>query len=138
MTVTIATAAFDGPEVRGLLAHLPWGVGDLTAAEFAAPDGAAFVAFADGVPVGCVGVRRLRAEVGEVKRLFVLPAVQRRGVARALLGELESAARALGYRELWLDTHDAGPADLFRSIGYAEIPAYTDHQWARYWFAKRL
>ena len=69
--------------MRGLLAQLPWRVGDLTAAEFAAPGGATLVASSDGAPVGCVGVRRLRAEIGEVQRLFVLPAVQRRGVARA-------------------------------------------------------
>lgn len=138
VTVTIAAAAFDGPEVRALLAELPWGVGDLTAAEFTAPDGAILTAVADGVPVGCVGVRRLTPETGEVKRLFVLPAAQRRGIARALLAELEPVAAALGYRELWLDTHADEPAALFRSVGYAEIPAYNTNGYARYWFAKRL
>jgi GNAT superfamily N-acetyltransferase len=136
--LTIAVHALDDPEVQQLLDELPWGVGDLTAAEFTPTDGMMLVASHRGAPTGCVGVRRLTSEVGEVKRLFVLPQAQRRGIARALLAELEHAARALAYRELWLDTHADEPAALFRSVGYDEIPAYTDHEWARYWFAKRL
>lgn len=136
--LTIEWAGLDDPVVRGLLAELPWGVGDLTAPEFAPPDGTMLVASGDDVALGCCGARRLTERVGEVKRLFVREAARRRGVARALLSELEVAARELGYRELWLDTHADEPAALFQSIGYAPIPAYTDHPWARYWFAKPL
>ncbi len=143
----------DDPEVRELLAELPWGNDPgVTPEEFVAPDGAIVVASADGAPLGMVGVRRLTSppdgsatplvggpvEIGEVKRLFVRPAAQRRGVARTLLAELERTARELGYRELWLDTHDDGPAALFSAVGYEPIPAYTDHPWARHWFGKRL
>ena len=129
----------DDPAVRELLAELPWGANPgVSAPEFVAPDGVVVVAVADGETVGMVGLRRLTSDVGEVKRLFVRPAAQRRGVARALLAELDRGARDLGYRELWLDTHADEPAALFRSVGYAEIPAYTDHEWARYWFGKRL
>ena len=143
----------DDPAVRALLAELPWGDDPgVSPGEFVPPDGVVIVASAEGATLGMVGVRRLttgsgggatasggpNTEIGEVKRLFVSPAAQRRGVARALLAELERAAVALGYRELWLDTHADEPAALFRSVGYTEIPAYTDHEWARYWFAKRL
>lgn len=128
----------DDPVVQSLLAELPWGVGSLTPAEFTPPDGTMLVAHADHRPVGCVGVRRHAAGVAEVKRLFVRGPARRRGIARALLNEAERAAAALGYRELWLDTHADEPAALFRSAGYRAIPAYNTHAYARYWFAKNL
>ena len=138
-SLTIAPEPFDGPAVQGLLAELPWGVGDLTALEFASPQGTMLVArLPDRLPVGCCGVRRLTDEVGEIKRLFVREAGRRRGVARALLAAAEDAARDLGYRELWLDTHADEPAALFASAGWKAIPAYNDHDYARYWFSRAL
>jgi GNAT superfamily N-acetyltransferase len=137
--IAISPEPFDGPVVQGLLAELPWGVGDLTAAEFTPPDGTMLVArLPGGGPVGCCGVRRLTEEVGEIKRLFVLGAGRRRGVARALLAATEEVARTLGYRELWLDTHADEPAALFASAGWRPIPAYNDHDYARHWFARCL
>jgi hypothetical protein len=35
-------------------------------------------------------------------------------------------------------THADEPAALFRSVGYADIPAYNENGYARYWFAKPL
>ena len=135
----IVAEPFDGSAVQRLLAELPWGVGDLTAAEFTPPQGTMLVArLADRDPVGCCGVRRLTEQVGEIKRLFVREAGRRRGIARALLAASEDAARALGYRELWLDTHADEPAALFASAGWKPIPAYNDHAYARYWFARSL
>jgi GNAT superfamily N-acetyltransferase len=135
----IGPEPFDGPVVQGLLAELPWGVGDLTAPEFTAPHGTMLVArLTGGEPVGCCGVRRLSEDVGEIKRLFVREAGRRRGVARALLAAAEDAARALGYRELRLDTHADEPAVLFASAGWTPIPAYNDYAYARYWFARPL
>jgi GNAT superfamily N-acetyltransferase len=82
------------------------------------------------------GLRRLSDTRGEVKRLFVRPPGRRRGVARALLSELERIAPELGYREVWLDTHADEPAALFRSAGYADIEPYNENSYARYWFSK--
>ena len=135
----IGPEPFDGPVVQGLLAELPWGVGDLTAPEFTPPGGMMLVArLAGGAPVGCCGVRRLTEQVGEIKRLFVREAGRRRGIARALLAACEDAARALGYDELRLDTHADEPAALFASAGWTPIPAYNDHAYARHWFARSL
>ena len=135
----IGPEPFDGPIVRGLLAELPWGIGDLTGPEFTPPQGMMLAArLAGGEPVGCCGIRRLTEQIGEVKRLFVREAGRRRGVARALLGAAEDGARGLGYRELWLDTHADEPAALFTSAGWTPIPAYNDHDYARYWFARSL
>lgn len=138
VSLEIGPEPFDGSVVQELLAELPWGIGDLTAPEFTPPRGTMLVArLPEREPVGCCGVRRLTGQVGEIKRLFVREA-GRRGVARALLAAAEDAARALGYRELWLDTHADEPAALFSSAGWNPIPAYNDHDYARYWFARSL
>ena len=41
--------------------------------------------------------------------MYVVPPARRSGVARALLGALEDAARGLGYRVARLDTGDRQP-----------------------------
>jgi GNAT superfamily N-acetyltransferase len=134
--LSFTRAGLDDAVVQELFSELPWGVGDLTGPELAPPGGAILVAWADGAPIGMAGLRRLSDTRGEVKRLFVRPPGRRRGVARALLSELERIAPELGYRELWLDTHADEPAALFRSAGYADIEPYNENSYARYWFSK--
>jgi GNAT superfamily N-acetyltransferase len=141
--LSFTRAGLDDAVVQELFSELPWGVGDLTGPELAPPGGAIVVAWAEGAPVGMAALRRIAVggdgvPRGEVKRLFVRPAGRRRGVARALLSELERIAPELGYRELWLDTHADEPAALFRSAGYADIEPYNQNSYARYWFGKSL
>ena len=56
-------------------------------------------------------------------------AARRRGVARALLAELEGAARRFGYRELWLETGTEQPEAiaLYESAGYLPVPPFDPH-----------
>jgi GNAT superfamily N-acetyltransferase len=84
----------------------------LTAAMFEPPAGTFLVArSAEGLVVGGVGVRPFEQEagVGEVKRLWVDPAWRRRGLARMLMDDLESAARRLDFCSLHLATGDRQP-----------------------------
>lgn len=52
--------------------------------------------------VGCVALRELSPDVGEIKRMYARPATQ--GVGAQLLHALETHARANGYQQLWLET----------------------------------
>ncbi len=62
---------------------------------------------------------RHRAEVAKV---LVDPDWQRRGIARALLLELESRARELGRTTLLLDTREGDPSnDLYRTSGWSQV-----------------
>jgi GNAT superfamily N-acetyltransferase len=70
----------------------------------AVPRSLYLVAYDGDAPVGCGALRPLEPWVGEVRRMFVTRSARRRGVAEALLGELERQARALGYRVLRLET----------------------------------
>ena len=74
------------------------------AAELGPPTGALIVGWTDGEPVCVGGVKRLDERACEIKRMYVAPGWRGRGVARALLGELEATARRLGYEIARLDT----------------------------------
>lgn len=64
----------------------------------------------------------------EVRKLMVHPDIRRRGIARALMGEIEARARARGRTLLTLDTRTGDAAEpLYASIGYETtgvIPCY--------------
>ena len=78
--------------------------------------------------VGCVAVKDLGEGVGEIKRLFVAPSARRRGVAEALCGAVEAAARdELGYTELVLDTlvRLPGALELYGKLGFTPCAAYN-------------
>ena len=65
------------------------------APEFEPPEGVFLLASSDDAALGCGGMRRLTAEMGEIKRLFVRPAARGRGL-RALLEGLEQRAAGQG------------------------------------------
>jgi GNAT superfamily N-acetyltransferase len=112
-----------------------------TPEEMGPPAGVTLVGFDDGGrPVAVGGVKRLEPEVAEIKRMYVVPDVRRRGVARELLAALEDAARALGYRRARLDTGPRQPhaERFYRSAGYREIHDYNDNPHASFWGEKEL
>lgn len=80
--------------------------------ELKGPLGFFLVAREDGHLAGCVGVRPISDPalfVGEIKRLWVRPDLRRSGVAYALMADAEERAKALGYRQLYLETGYAQP-----------------------------
>jgi hydroxymethylpyrimidine/phosphomethylpyrimidine kinase len=97
------------------------------AAEFTPPDGLFLVARLDGAPVGCGGWRRLTGtDTVEIKRMYVTPAARGRGLARAILAELERTAAANGARRVVLETGTEQPEAiaLYASSGYEPVPGF--------------
>jgi GNAT superfamily N-acetyltransferase len=100
--------------------------------EYAPPRGRLLLAFAAAgeggarEPAGCAALRPLEAEVGEMKRMYLLPAFRRRGLGRLLAERIIAEARQAGYRRLRLDTIDfmKEALGLYRSLGFREIPPY--------------
>ncbi len=64
--------------------------------------------------------------IGEVKRLYVQPAHRGDGWGRRLAEALIADARAIGYRELKLDTLDwmTDARKLYARLGFRECAAY--------------
>ena len=96
---------------------------------YAPPRGRLLVVRYGGESAGCVALRSLDDETGEVKRLYVRTQFRGLGLARALVQALIEASREIGYTRLCLDTHETMiPAQqLYRSFGFRKIDPYWDH-----------
>jgi GNAT superfamily N-acetyltransferase len=83
----------------------------------------------DGTPVGCGALRRLDAGVAEIKRMYVVPAARRRGLARTLLTALEAEAAGRGWTTLRLEVGPAQPdaVALYTGAGYRPIAAFGSY-----------
>src|SRR5687767_10439249 len=134
--VRLAVDRLDSPQGASLVAaHLAemqrrYGAEDewdgLVPDQLAPPHGTFLIAWADDQAVGCGGLRRIDDTTGEIKRMFVADSARRRGIARAVLVELEKAARDLGYERLILETGTLQPEaiGLYESHGYEQIEPY--------------
>ncbi|MEH3061690.1 MAG: helix-turn-helix domain-containing GNAT family N-acetyltransferase [Methylobacterium radiotolerans] len=112
---------------------------DPEAAAMVRPRGVFLLACADGLPVGCVGLKGGGA-VAEIKRLWVDSAARGLGLARRLMREAEAAARDLGIGTLRLDTNSALPEALalYRRSGWVEIDRFNDDPYPDHFFEKAL
>ena len=111
-----------------------------TAADFSPPGGVFLVGYEDGTPVCGGGLKRLDEEAAEIKRMYVVPELRGRGIARELLVALEDAARALGYAIVRLDTGAKQPwaEKMYRDAGYREIGNFNANPFASFFGEKRL
>lgn len=94
--------------------------------DYGPPKGAFLLAEANGLLVGCVGLREFSKTTGEVKRLYVLPAARGCGAGRALAERIVALGKQLGYTRLVLDTLPAmnEAQSLYLSLGFAPIAPY--------------
>ncbi len=111
---------------------------------YAPPRGRLLLAGVRTAAFGCIALRPLAAQgaccagtaspnsedaVGEVKRLYVQPAHRGEGWGHRLAEALIAEARAIGYRELKLDTLEwmDDARRLYAKLGFRECPAYYDN-----------
>jgi len=93
-----------------------------------------------GDVVGTAAVRLLEPGVGELKRMWLRPACQGRGLGRRLMDACLEEARRLRYRSLRLDTQAKMEAAvrLYRAYGFSETPRYNDNRRADIWMERLL
>ena len=109
--------------------------------EYGGPTGALLlVEDPAGLVVGTAAVRQLSPGVGELKRMWLRPACQGRGLGRRLLDASLGEARMLGCSTLRLDTESKLEAavHLYRAYGFTEIPRYNDNRRADIWLERPL
>lgn len=96
---------------------------------YARPDGRLLLAMVDDKPAGCAALRSLDVETGEMKRVYVRPAFRGLGLGRKLAERILHECRAAGYRRVRLDTLRTmvGAQQLYRELGFREIPPYGDN-----------
>ena len=93
---------------------------------YAPPAGALLLARAGGDTAGCVGLRKLRDDICEMKRLYVRPEFRGRHFGRRMAEDIARRGRELGYRTLVLDTLGTMEAaqGLYLSMGFRPATSY--------------
>lgn len=89
----------------------------------------ALVAFEGNSPIGCGAIKEIFSNAMEVKRMYLLPAHRRKGIAQKILSELENWADELGYAKCVLETGKKQPEAiaLYKKSGYKVIPNYGQY-----------
>ena len=106
---------------------------------FLPPHGRLLLAIEGARPAGISCMRRIRKDIGEIKRMYVRPEFRRRGIGRALLEALIAEAQEIGYPTVRLDSTCFMEAahSLYRSVGFHEIEPYTESEippeFQQYW-----
>ena len=88
------------------------------------------VAMVDGKPAGCGAIKEYQPGIFEIKRMYVEPAHRGKGIATAVLDELERWAAELSAGRCILETGLKQPEAiaLYRKNGYHLIPNYGPYE----------
>ena len=91
--------------------------------------GHVLLAYEFGQPVGCGALKEFEPDTMEVKRMYVLPEHREKGIAAAILAELEKWAAELSYLKYILETGKKQPEAiaLYKKSGYTLIPNYGQY-----------
>ena len=98
--------------------------------KYAPPEGRLFLAFIENELAGCIALRKLEADVCEMKRLFLCENARGHGLGNQLIEKLIDEARQIGYTKMRLDTYPPkmGKAvTLYESHGFRPIEKYYDN-----------
>ena len=98
-------------------------------AQVAIGRGLFLIARVAGEPVGCGALRIIGSTMGEIKRMYVVPAARGKKIGRRLLTELEAYARDDGLCCLVLRTGRRQPEAirLYIQSGFMHIPSFGGH-----------
>jgi ribosomal protein S18 acetylase RimI-like enzyme len=95
---------------------------------YAPPRGRLLLATEAGQPAGCVALRPFAESTCEIKRLFVKPQYQGRGLGRALAQQIIAEGRLAGYSAIVLDTlpRMQTAIHLYQTLGFRGRSAYYE------------
>lgn len=87
------------------------------------------IAYMDGVPVGCAGLKRYSDSDVEIKRVWVEPEARGQKIASRMMDLLEEKARQMDYRRAILQTRPIMPdaVGLYEKRGYLLIDNYPPY-----------
>lgn len=100
---------------------------DLTV-KYGLPDGRLYLAWCEGKPAGCIGLRKLDKQRCEMKRLYVRPEFRGHKIGDLLIQKIMEDAREIGYTTLMLDTLPflQNAIHMYQRYGFYERGSYND------------
>ena len=109
--------------------YLDDGTGNFRPEDVDIPGAAFLIGRVSGEAVACAALRPMSAVMGEIKRVYVVPAFRGRRYGHLLLAELERVAAGFGYHTLRLETGTRQPESLalYEKAGYRRIPNYEPY-----------
>ena len=138
MALSIAIESPLQDEVRALISELntyllsmapPEFCYHMTVEEMAEAPTTVWIAREDGRAVGCGAIRRHGREIAEVKRMYTLPAMQGRGIGKAILDRIIARAIEERFSELVLETGDGLHAAwaIYEKAGFTRCGPVLDY-----------
>jgi putative acetyltransferase len=87
------------------------------------------LAYENNEPIGCGCFKIFNDQTVEIKRMFIDEDQRGKGVASAILAELETWAKELGYSEVVLETGKGQPnaINLYKKKGYEITEDYNQY-----------
>ncbi|SFS87764.1 GNAT family N-acetyltransferase [Sphingobacterium wenxiniae] len=88
------------------------------------------VALNDNLPIGCGAIKEYDKSTMEIKRMYVPIEMRGKGIAVAVLNDLENWARELGYKRCVLETGNKmlEAIGLYKKSGYKIIKNYGQYE----------
>ena len=95
---------------------------------YALPHGRLLLAQYHAELAGCVALRRIDAEIAEMKRLYLRPKFRGKGLGQIIAEKIIHEAQIIGYQRMRLDT--VGPVmrsavSMYGKLGFYQIAPYT-------------
>ena len=93
---------------------------------YAPPFGGIILAKDAAEAVGCVAIRKISETTGELKRMYIKPNQQKKGIGKILLEQALQLAKDCNYSVVKLDTlnYMLPAIHLYKQAGFYEIAAY--------------
>jgi GNAT superfamily N-acetyltransferase len=90
------------------------------------------VAHLDDTPIGVGALKPVDATTAEIKRMYVRPEAQGRGVGRAILARLVREASAEGYATIELETlrFMTTAQAMYRAFGFVDVARFDGSETA--------
>ena len=88
------------------------------------PGRAYYVLLHNNAVVGGIGLAEFDGDCCELQKLYLSDSVKGQGLGYQMISFLEDKARSLGYRQIYLETHNNLQAaiHIYQKSGYQEIP----------------
>ena len=96
--------------------------------KYGLPFGRLYLAYFNGEPAGCIGLRKLDEQSCEMKRLYVREKFRGQHIGDRLVELILSDARKIGYSYMLLDTFPflERAIQIYEKLGFREIPRFND------------